>query len=145
MLSTDSSKAFLVYVDDDPDDLYFIQEAFSSYRERLSVITFEKSPDAYQFLLELERTSKRPGLIILDMNMPALSGREMLQLLRAIPFFDETPIILFTTSNSSLDEQFAHSYKAGFVTKPMSASQMHAVADQFWLHCHQDVRESIRR
>lgn len=144
MCSSESTKNFVVYIDDDPDDLMFVKESLAHYEETLEVITFQKSPEGYNYLLNLENAGRKPCLIILDINMPALSGKELLQALRVIPFYDETPIILFTTSNSQNDEQFALLHKAGFVSKPMNAVDMKLIADEFLNHCSDRVRTGIK-
>jgi len=138
-------KNFIVYVDDDPDDLQFVRECLEPYAASLEVLTFQSSTKAYQFLLQFEEEGQTPCLIILDMNMPGLSGSELLPIIRAIPHFDDTPIIVFTTSNSKLDALFARKYRAGFVTKPMTAKQMETIAETFLSHCSEEIKEKIKR
>ncbi|HEV7330162.1 MAG TPA: hypothetical protein VGN63_03905 [Flavisolibacter sp.] len=79
------------------------------------------------------------------MNMPALSGRELLPILRANPSCRDVPIVLFTTSNAEHDYQFALTYNAGFTTKPVTYTQMNLIAEQFLSHCSSDIRDRIKR
>jgi DNA-binding response OmpR family regulator len=79
------------------------------------------------------------------MNMPHLSGKELLPMLRSVAFFDDVPIVLFTTSSSQHDYHFALTYNAGFITKPMTYTQMDIVAEQFLSHCAEEVRKKVKR
>lgn len=137
------NKNLVVYVDDDTDDLLFIKEALESYHSNLEVVTFESPSKAFQFFLHLEAVGQNPCLIILDINMPGISGKELVSALRSIEHFHSTPIILFSTSNSPLDAQFAQSKRAGFITKPMNFEQMNQIADTFLSHCTEEVKKTF--
>ncbi|MBB1285100.1 response regulator [Flavisolibacter sp. BT320] len=137
------SKHILVYADDDDDDLMLVKEAMSIYKDSVEVCLFEDGMEAYEFLLDMEKRSEKPCLILLDMNMPGMSGKELLPILRSISFFDDVPVSLFTTSSSKHDYQFALRYNAGFITKPMNFRQIDVIAEEFLSHCHKEVRETI--
>ena len=137
------TKHFLVYCDDDEDDLLLVKEALSPFDSSLAVYLFVSGQEAYDFLLEAERKEQKPCLVILDMNMPGLSGRELLPILRSLSFFDDVPIILFTTSSSQHDHRFALTHNAGFVTKPVTFTQMELIAEGFLSHCSPEIKERI--
>lgn len=137
-------KSFIVYVDDDTDDLEFVSAAMAKYNDLLEVKLFELSYAAYQFLLALEKEGQKPCLIILDINMPAMSGKELLSSLRNIPFFDAVPVILFSTSNLDSDRSFAKSRQAGFITKPLGSEQMEQIAEKFLSHCSPEIKKKIK-
>lgn len=144
MHKTTAPKPILVYADDDEDDLYLVKDALSPYENSLAVHLFPSGQEAYDFLLELEKTGEKPCLIILDMNMPALSGRNLLPILRSLPFFNDVPIALFTTSNSEHDYHFALTHNAGFITKPVTYTQMNLVAEQLLSHCSRETWDRIK-
>ena len=144
-MHTVSNKHTLVYIDDDEDDLLMVQQAFSTYQQSIEVRTFNSGKDGYSYLLSLEQRGSKPCLVLLDLNMPAMSGRELLPILRAIPFFEDVPVVLFTTSSSQHDYRFALQYDAGFLTKPMTFQQMDVIADQFLSYCTPSVKEHIRK
>jgi CheY-like chemotaxis protein len=139
------TKPVLVYCDDDKDDLQLVADALLPYKDSIVVSLFESGYEAYEFLLDLEKRAEKPCLIILDMNMPGLSGKELLPVLRTIPFFDDVPVVLFTTSSSQHDYRFALNYNAGFITKPMTYTQMDIIAEQFLNHCEEEVRKKVKR
>jgi CheY-like chemotaxis protein len=134
----------LVYADDDEDDLLLVKDAIEPYGDSIDIRLFDTGYAGYHFLLELEKRGEKPCLIILDMNMPGLSGKELLPILRSFTFFDDVPIILFTTSSQEHDYRFALQHKAGFITKPMTYVQMDLIAEQFLSHCTDEVKEKIR-
>lgn len=143
MHHTTPSKHILVYADDDIDDLQLVNEAMSVYKDSVDVFLFNSGMEAYEFLLDMEKRSEKPCLILLDMNMPGMSGKELLPIIRRIEFFDNVPVSLFTTSSAKHDYQFALQFDAGFITKPMNFKQLDVIAEQFLSHCRKEVREMI--
>lgn len=139
-----AAKHLMIYADDDRDDLTLVKDALLSYEDTVEVCLFESGLDAYDFLLAMEKSNRKPCLVVLDMNMPGLSGRELLPVLRGIPFFNDVPIILFTTSSAKMDYEFARAHGAGFITKPMTYEQMEIVAEQLLSRCAGDVRVKPR-
>lgn len=145
MLLPQLNKSLIVYADDDEDDLDFVVASFARYATELEVCAFQSGYAAYNFLLQSETSGQKPCLIILDINMPGMSGKELLTILRGHPFFDDTPIILFTTSNLESDAAFAKRHKAGFITKPIGSAQMEVIAEEFLSHCSEELKERIKR
>lgn len=78
----------------------------------------------------MQSGGQRPCPVILDINMPVLPGKEVLTILRTIPFFDDIPVILFSTSDFETDKAFDKKYNAGISTKPIGYSQMEVIAEQ---------------
>ena len=68
-----------------------------------------------------------PNLIVLDINMPQLDGKDALRILRDMPAYTTTPVVLLTTSSSPVDSYFAQRYSAGFITKPMDEIEMEKI------------------
>lgn len=67
----------------------------------------------------------RPGMILLDLNMPRKDGRETLKELKADPEFKDIPVVIFTTSKA--DEDIFRSYQLGsnsFITKPVTFDKL---------------------
>jgi hypothetical protein len=53
--------------------------------------------------------------------------------------------VLFTTSSSQIDKDFAIKYNAGFITKPLNMHQMEMITDQFIDHCSDEIRKKISK
>ncbi|MBA2329320.1 MAG: response regulator [Flavisolibacter sp.] len=140
-----TQKNIILYADDDPDDLELVQEAFRKYAANVDVLTATDGSQALSYLLSINEGEPTPCLIILDINMPMLSGKDVLVRLRQEERFEATPVVLFTTSSMSLDAQFAKHYNAGFITKPLDSSQMRKITEQFIRHCTEDIQKLIKR
>jgi CheY-like chemotaxis protein len=79
----------------------------------------------------------RPGLILLDLNMPKIDGREALKKIKGDPALKDIPVVVLSTSR--LDEDIARSYQLGvnsFITKPVTFSglvEAMNVLGRYWL------------
>lgn len=139
-----SSKNIVLYADDDPDDLELVKDAFEHYSKNVDVITVTTGMQALSYLDKLTEYDPKPCLIILDINMPVLSGKDVLLKIRLMERFHSVPVVLFSTSSQPSDKTFALRYDAGFVIKPLDVRQMEAIAVQFIDHCSEEVRRKIR-
>ncbi len=138
-------KNIVLYADDDPDDLMLVIEAFRNYSDRVEIITVNDGVEALSWLKNLSDFDPRPCLVILDVNMPRLNGKETLVQIRSIERFTDLPVVLFTTSSLPPDHAFARRYKAGFITKPIDARQMERITDEFIEHCTDEIKKNIGR
>lgn len=138
-------KNIVLYADDDPDDLQLVRDAFTLYSTNVEVVTVRDGTEALAYLKSLGEYDPKPCLVILDINMPRLNGKDALIELRKTERFEDTPVVLFTTSSLPLDKNFAERYKAGFITKPIDARQMEMITDNFIEHCTEEIRKNIRR
>lgn len=138
-------KHIVLYADDDLDDLQLVKEAFEQYASNVEVITVQDGLEALNFLNGLSDYDPSPCLVILDINMPRLDGKETLKKMRSLEKLEEVPVVLFTTSSQPMDKHFAHQYKAGFLTKPIDVRQMEIITDQFIEHCTDEIKKNIRR
>ncbi|HUC82149.1 MAG TPA: response regulator [Flavisolibacter sp.] len=138
------AKSLVLYADDDPDDRLLVGEAFQAYAQTIDLVTF---PDGVSLLRFVERRNAFPApcLIILDINMPMLNGKETLKQLRGLDHMADVPAVLFTTSTLPAEAAFARAHKAGFLTKPLDEGQMIDVIDQFIDHCGEETKKQIRR
>src|SRR5688500_2314997 len=101
-----SHKHSILYAEDDPDDLFIVQQAFQVYDDAIDVIQAENGLQALGYLAKLDGKAL-PCLIILDINMPVMDGRETLIRLKNDEAYKDIPVVLFTTSSSNLDKDFA--------------------------------------
>ncbi|WP_207493311.1 response regulator [Aridibaculum aurantiacum] len=137
------NKHLVLYADDDVDDLTLITEVFANH-PKVELLTFSNGLEVLSFLQGLPEDVAKPCLIILDINMPILDGKDTLVSIRKNPAFVKVPILLFTTSNQPREKQFAYEYNAGFITKPINVTQLENIAEIFIDHCTEEVKSSIR-
>jgi CheY-like chemotaxis protein len=125
MLMTDDADTEMVdvlLVEDDPGDALIVREAFEHYKIRntLHVVT-----DGEQALRFVRRAGEfagapRPGLIMLDLNLPRVSGLEVLAELKADPELRVIPVVILTTSRAEEDVLRSYSLHANaYVSKPV--------------------------
>lgn len=133
-----TTKHTIVYAEDDLDDLFILKQAFQRH-DHINVI---HAPDGKLALMMLEgmaQDNMLPCLVILDINMPVMNGREALQAIRNHTDLSKLPVVLFSTSNSPMDKIFAESYEAILITKPVEFSNLEAIVDQFIDRCNFEV------
>ncbi|MFD2574133.1 response regulator [Spirosoma soli] len=125
---------YIFLVDDDEDDHFLVQQVFNQYNPRCRFTSFLNGAE---LLRALDEAIQLPTLILLDLNMPNMSGFEALHLLRQQSRYDAVPIVILTTSDLDSDRQQAAALKAnGFFTKPSSLEQMNQIVLQLqrdWL------------
>jgi CheY-like chemotaxis protein len=143
-MTSPSLKHLVWYADDDADDIALVREAFEKYDRPIDLQTFNDGMELLQYIRSGNVTTQPPCLIIIDLNMPRLNGKDTLRLLRNIDGFENTPVVLFTTSSMPADAYFARHYKAGFVTKPLAVHQMDLIIDSFIEHCTDDIKKKLR-
>ena len=111
-------------VDDDADDIYLIEQGFRECS--FNVRTFSPR-DVTELIPALEKTYSKdlPQVILLDINMPKVSGKELLGWIRADLRFRHIPVVMFTTSTSRNDKIECMQLGANcFLTKPNSYQSM---------------------
>lgn len=145
MSNSTNNKNIVVYADDDIDDIFLVKDSFSLYSKNVELVTFQDGLGALSFLRNAIKSSIIPCLIILDINMPGMDGKETLSNIRSTEELKEVPVILFTTSSNPHEKKFAEKYGAGFITKPIDNLQMEKITRQFIDHCAPENRESLRK
>ncbi|MCW3112668.1 MAG: response regulator [Segetibacter sp.] len=138
-----SAKNVVLYADDDPDDIQLVREAFYNYSQNVELVTVADGLEALSFLKNLSSEDPAPCLIILDINMPRMDGKEALMKVRQMKRFEEVPSILFTTSSQQRDKDFAEKYNAGFLTKPIDYTQIDVIASKFIEHCSDRIKKNV--
>jgi len=110
----------IFYTDDDAEDIEFFTEVTSALGDHLNLVT---QNNGKKLLHDLENPPPNPHIVFLDLNMPGLSGFDVLQQLRSSGEYNDLPIVIFSTSS---DEQtIAKSRELGasyYVPKPTDFS-----------------------
>ncbi|HEY4151642.1 MAG TPA: response regulator [Chitinophagaceae bacterium] len=145
MIQSTEPKSIVLYADDDPEDRELVIEAFDPYTHHVEVITFPEGKSLLEYLRRLPLHVQAPCLVILDINMPLVNGRECLQQLRQLDRFGSVPVVLFTTSSMPHDREFARRHNAGFITKPTGITELERITEEFISHCNDEIKEKIQQ
>ncbi|MEU0793694.1 response regulator [Amycolatopsis sp. NPDC005961] len=129
----------ILLVEDDPGDVLMTREAFEYHKIRNALHVASDGVEALEFLNRKGRFGKapRPGLILLDLNLPRKDGRELLGEIKQDPDLRTIPVVVLTTSEA--DEDIVRSYDLhanAYVTKPVDFEKFVEVVrkiDDFWV------------
>ena len=121
----------ILCIDDDPDDREMIRDVLKACDPRFHVAEASDGREALDYLRSEEALTNPPCLIILDMNMPRLSGRETLAILKSEAETEAIPVVVFTTSNAAADSSFCSRFGVEMVTKPPTYDQLKAIVLRF--------------
>lgn len=116
----------ILIADDDLDDRIMTQEALNDYNVINQVKSVEDGVELIDYLRHNGKFNNpienpRPDLILLDLNMPKIDGREAIKIIKSDPNLRSIPIIVLTTSKSDID--IIKSYDLGvncFISKPVT-------------------------
>ena len=133
----------ILICDDDEDDRMLTQQALEGAHISNDLRFVEDGEQLLDYLYQRGEFSgetgaaPRPGLILLDLNMPKMDGRDALKVMKGDPTLLDIPVVVLSTS--SLDEDVIRSYRLGvnsFITKPVTFSglvEAMNVLGRYWL------------
>lgn len=122
----------ILLVEDSQVDAHLTRAALEENRFAVSMHHVTDGIEALEYLRQQGHVIKgglRPDLILLDLNMPRMNGREFLTAMKGDPNLSDIPVVILTTSD--VEQDVIASYKlgaAGYVTKPVDLEQfIHAI------------------
>ena len=129
----------ILLVEDNPDDQKLTLRAFKKSNIENEVVTARDGAEALEYLLgnQAQPAKELPTLVLLDLNLPKVSGLEVLRRVRADERTRYLPIVILTSSKE--EEDIVHGYALGanaYVRKPVEFSQFVEAARTlglFWL------------
>lgn len=128
----------ILLVEDSPTDVMMTREALDYYKVANPLHVAEDGVVAMEFLRRegTHDAAPRPGLILLDLNLPRKSGREVLQELKADPDLMHIPVVVLTTSRSEEDVARTYGLHANcYIAKPVDFAKFVEVVrtiKDFW-------------
>jgi CheY-like chemotaxis protein len=108
---------YIIFADDDADDLELITGLFKQYNRNVNVLEFRDGKEVMKFLDDFALKASLPQLIVLDINMPRMNGMETLVAIRSHHRYRHIPVVLYTTSTNVSDQEFCDRYGASWVSK----------------------------
>lgn len=133
----------ILICDDDEDDRMLTQQALEDAHISNNVRFVEDGEQLLDYLYQRGSyagetgAAPRPGLILLDLNMPKMDGREALKTIKEDPTLSDIPVVVLSTSR--MDQDITRSYQLGvnsFITKPVTFSglvEAMNVLGRYWL------------
>lgn len=119
----------ILMADDDDDDFLLTKKALAESKLANTLIRVEDGEELMDYLKQRGKYETvevpRPGMILLDLNMPRKDGRETLKEIKSDPDLKDIPVIVFTTSKA--EEDIFRSYQLGsnsFITKPVTFEKL---------------------
>ncbi|MEU4567763.1 response regulator [Micromonospora sp. NPDC023956] len=128
----------ILVVDDDPGDVLMIEEALEDSDVEKVIDVVSDGQEAMEFLRQEGRhtEAQRPDVILLDLNMPRMDGRQVLGEVKSDDDLRTIPIVVLTTSNADTDIVGSYTLQANaYVTKPIDLDDFNDVVrriDEFF-------------
>jgi len=129
-------------VDDDADDIFIFEELL---KQTAPNILFESNMDPKEAIHSLQKAEEPlPELIILDINMPVLNGREFLKLIKTHEQLAEIPVVIYSTSNSVEEARLMMQLGAHtMITKPHDISSIKALQLELLQYLNNRLRNKV--
>ncbi|GAA4336341.1 response regulator [Flaviaesturariibacter amylovorans] len=125
-----TTKKLVLYADDDSDDRTWVSEACRVVGAPLDLHFVENGRQVLEYMKGAAGDAL-PALIVLDLNMPEMDGRQTLQQLKNNPAFRNIPVAIVTTSNSRIDRDVCKRLGASlYLTKPDTHAEWQTIIKQ---------------
>ena len=141
-MSKTPKPSVILMAEDDADDRLLVKDALNECQCEADLQFVENGEELLDYLLQRgkfgdSRSTRRPGLIILDLNMPRKDGREALREIKAHPDLRSIPVVVLTTSRADTDIDGIYQLGANsFIAKPVEFEalvNLMRLLSQYWL------------
>jgi CheY-like chemotaxis protein len=130
----DNNKRVVLYADDDQDDHMLLEDSFRTVAPEVELKSVADGHKALDYLKACKEAL--PCLLILDVNMPGLSGKEVLKRIKIERQYDSLPIVMFTTSANPGDRDELARYGVDMITKPTNLAEFEQTVQQLLAYCY---------
>lgn len=125
----------ILWADDDIDDLMLMRHVLQDLEDNYNITEVHNGQEALDYLQEIKQTDALPCLIILDMNMPVMDGKETLAKLKKDEALKDIPVVFFTTSNSQMDKLYCQHNGVEMITKPPQYASLKEAVVRLLRYC----------
>jgi len=129
----------ILLVEDDPADQKLIKASLKNQKIANNVYTVASGEEGISFLHrrgDYSHGTPRPALILLDLNMPGMGGKEFLKRIKNDEHLKKIPVVILTTSDSERDIMDSYKLQAsGYVNKPVTLDEFKEVMkkiEEYW-------------
>jgi chemotaxis family two-component system response regulator Rcp1 len=128
----------ILLVEDNEGDIVLTKEALSDAEMKNKISVAKDGEEAIRFVNKgLNDQTLLPDLILLDINLPKVDGKEVLHYLKTTPSLKKIPVVMLTTSSSEFDVVDSYNnYANCFITKPVDFNKFFEVVrmiEDFWI------------
>lgn len=128
----------ILLIEDNEGDILLTKEAFEESKIINKIIVIKDGKEAINFFETLGSKDNLPHIVLLDVNLPKMSGHEVLMYIKNTERFKSIPVIMLTTSSSEKDIlQSYRNHVNCYITKPIDVADfMKAIAkiEDFWIN-----------
>lgn len=138
MMAQSGNAIEILLVEDNPGDARLTREALKDSKLNNKLYVVEDGVEALAFLRNEGPyvNAPRPDIILLDLNLPRMSGRELLEIIKEDAVLKTVPVVVLTTSDDERDIFMSYSLHANcYITKPVDMSQFVTIVKNikdFW-------------
>lgn len=138
----------ILMVEDNPGDVRLTSEALKTGKVKVQLHTVPNGEEALNFLRQRNGYAgvPRPDLILLDLNLPKKSGREVIEEIKNDPDLKRIPVVVLTSSQNETDIRLSYSSHANcYVNKPADLEDFLSVIEsvvEFWMNVATLPREA---
>lgn len=134
-MSSENTNNPILLVEDNPVDLDLTLRAFATKNLDNPIQVARDGEEVLQYFKKWEMGDPKPVVILLDLNMPKISGLEVLKELKSHPEFKTIPVVILTTSSESSDLKSAYESGANsYIVKPVNFEKFLEVANHIELY-----------
>jgi len=129
----------ILLIEDNPGDVRLTQEAFKEGRMNIDLSVTMDGVEAVKFLKKQENYADAvtPDLILLDLNLPKMDGREVLEVVKSDDSLKRIPVVVLTTSNAEQDILKSYNLHVNcYINKPVDFDKFFDIIqkiEDFWL------------
>jgi len=129
-------KRTILYVDDDADDRDIFNLTLKSLNPEVDIVMAENGAEALSYLNSaVDGPGGLPCLMVLDINMPVLDGKETFNRVKKDQRLQNLPVIVFTSSQKPADRLLFNSFGVEMITKPSNFVYMNSIATKMLGFC----------
>jgi len=125
----------VLLVDDDKDDIEMLEETLKIINPGHKIIEAHNGEEALESLGIMLEQGELPCLIVLDINMPKMDGKQTFMKIKADSKLAKIPIVIFSTSTSMLDRHFFERQRTAYFIKPINFAEFAKTASRMISHC----------
>lgn len=125
----------ILLVDDDEDDQFMMGQALTAMGYSYELLRASNGVEALQILNKMKGEGQLPSLIILDVNMPKMDGKQTVLNIQHDHELNAIPLIIFTTSANIIDKLFFLAKGVEMLTKPNEVKEYYGIAKKLLNLC----------